>query len=207
MKIIEAFLDRDSEIFSVPFFEETKIGRYLCSTDGYSAVMIPVNAKIKITEEGFKIKTILPLPSYFEDLFTVDFEKLKKLFEESPNIYIKKEEECPSCEGSGEFLRLGFSYHCKNCEGSGKIKKDETEKVKDKRTIFKFNDCFIRLSEVEKIIYINTILEKNKIDFKIVKIEKTKNIIWFKIDKIYLAISTYEEESIKENNKKIIVVF
>ena len=167
-ELLRHFLDYERPSMSAPFWQELKIGKSICATDGKSVLIIPYTDENAV-ENDVEIKNYPNVDAILPDFSSpapLDFKHLLKVYTEIPIEEFYPMETCYSCDGDGKFSHYGEVYSCKKCDQSGKVQSQYKIKDKNPNIIFKFKDTHLSIEMVRNIFLIYGAMQKENFEFK-----------------------------------------
>lgn len=151
---------------------------YISTTDAYQVIYFPISEQLKEIAEYDENKTVniaKVLPTSNENII-IDIYKLKQSYDNIPIVDLDVVEDCPSCDGMGEFDHYNETYACKYCYEKGYFKTG-TKKGKDISYLFDFNECYITMSFIEDLLRVINYTETTELKIDYLSKTKTRFIL------------------------------
>jgi hypothetical protein len=205
LRLLNKFVDRNRSGLSEPFSQQLRIGKYICATNARFICCIPETDENRIENNpALKPPSIDKILPDFKNQQPFNFSVLLKQYEDMPLTERFKMLECESCEGRGEFRHYGNMYECKECDQMGEVQTCMKETCKNPNTVFRYDVDGIRvdilLSYIEWLIEIYNLVQPKEVTIADVR----RNLIWFRLDDTYVAISGVPD--IEEERKQYDII-
>jgi hypothetical protein len=196
-KLLSEYRATDGSIKLQHFMPLDWNGRKWCSaTDGHQFILIPENYENKLEMPPIETVNIAAIMPVFNLSQSIKNESLKNAFDKIPIIDSEITEECPACDGEGEFDHYGDTYICQRCDQTGLVGTGRFEKVKHPDYVIKVGSAIFKGDFINKLVNVYKLTEAKNI---LIVFQEKEGLTVFELDnKIIVGIMSKTKVANKE---------